>query len=223
MIQQNALFRGITKESLERMLHCSRTKYKKYRQGTAIFRQEDAADRLFVLLKGRVAMVKNMSSGKRNILYTVEENSVFGEYYFQQKTENERYWYDAEACTSVELLEMPWEFFHCFCDEACFHHQQLVRNMLDIMVKREWQTAKKLYITNSPSLKERLSIWLLEEADADGRIQLHMNREDLADFLGVARPSLSRTLMQLKAEGIIRVGKKELQIIDWEKIEDFGN
>lgn len=221
MIQQNALFRGIEKEDLERMLICSKSKYKRYASGTTIFRQDEEADRLYALLKGRVVIVHNMASGKRNILYEVERNSVFGEYHFKQHYENYRY--DAEASTAVELLEIPWEFFHCFCDAGCLHHQKLVQNMLDIVVKKEWQAAKKLYIVNSPSLKERLSLWLLEEADENGRIELKMNREELADFLGVARPSLSRTLMQLQAEGAIQAGKKEILILDWEKIRNLGN
>ena len=46
-----------------------------------------------------------------------------------------------------------------------------------------------------------------------------MKREELADFLGVARPSLSRELMRMQADGLIEVSKKYIYIKDQDSIE----
>ena len=46
-----------------------------------------------------------------------------------------------------------------------------------------------------------------------------MNREQLADFLGVARPSLSRELMRMQADGLIEVSKKRILIRDKKAVE----
>ena len=46
-----------------------------------------------------------------------------------------------------------------------------------------------------------------------------MNREELADYLGTTRPSLSRELMKMQEEGLIRVEKKFIYIPDREKLE----
>ena len=86
---------------------------------------------------------------------------------------------------------------------------------------KEFLALKKLNIVNSTSLKERLCIWLAGEADKSNIVRLKMKREALADFLGVARPSLSRTLMKLQAEGLIEVHRKEIKIIDRKKLELF--
>ena len=48
-------------------------------------------------------------------------------------------------------------------------------------------------------------------------------QEELSDYLGVARPSLSRTLMQMQSEGIIKVEKKQMQILDVKKIRTLCN
>lgn len=221
VIEKNELFRGIKGESLDRMISCSRARIREYPAGYAIFSQEGTPQKLYALLKGRVAIVKTLSSGKKNILYEVEAGSTFGEDYFFDG--DQKYWYDAEACTKSTVLEIPWEFFYCFCNEACAHHKQLVQNMLVIFSKKEWLTMRKLHIVSPTSLKERISIWLLSEADEDGCVKLKMNREALAEYLGVARPSLSRTLMKLKDEGMIDVGKYEIRIVDRERIENFYN
>ena len=88
---------------------------------------------------------------------------------------------------------------------------------------KEELAVKKINIVSAVSLKERISIWILEEADEYGIVRVEMNREDLADYLGVARPSLSRTLMQMQGEGMIEVGKKQIRILDVKKIQTLSN
>ena len=46
----------------------------------------------------------------------------------------------------------------------------------------------------------------------------HMNREELADYLGVTRPSLSRTLMELQKMGLIKVDGRKVWIMDMEEL-----
>ena len=55
--------------------------------------------------------------------------------------------------------------------------------------------------------------------DEKGVVDLKMNREQLAAFLGVARPSLSRELMRMQADGLIEVSKKRILIKDKQAVE----
>ena len=221
VIRKHKLFRGIAPDHLERMLECSKSRYKKYKKGEMIFHQEDDACCLYVLLKGRVMIVKHLISGRKNTLYEVMENQIFGEHYIFGDTMT--YQYGAQASTDIEVLEMPSTFFYSICAENCGHHQTLMRNVLGILATKEWLSIKKLNIVSAASLKERISIWLMDEADEDGIVQLKMNREELADYLGVARPSLSRALMRMQSEGMLEVGRNHIRILDDEKIEKFCN
>lgn len=120
IIEKNSLFKGIQGESLERMLVCSKACLKTYKRGEIIFHQEETAQVIYVLLTGRVAIVKQLVSGRKNILYEVDEGHVFGEHYFFGG--NQVYKYGAQAATEIEVLEIPWGFFYGFCSEACAHH-----------------------------------------------------------------------------------------------------
>lgn len=73
---------------------------------------------------------------------------------------------------------------------------------------KEWLTIKKLNIVSTVSLTERIATWLLDEAEERDVVRLKLNREELADYLGVARPSLSRALMRMQKEGMIEAGQK---------------
>lgn len=211
------LFKSITKEERERILNCSKARIRALSAGSYIFEQEQRPSRLFLLLKGRVHICKDLASGRRDVLYLVEEGNVFGEMFLFGN--REKYWYGAVAAEDVEFLEMPWDFFYHFCSNACEHHKQLTQNMLEILSENNFTITRKLHIVTTSSLRERIAIWLLDAADENGEVTLKMNREQLADFLGVARPSLSRELMKMQADGLITVSKKVIELKNRDALE----
>lgn len=216
-MKTSKLFQSITEEEKERILKCSKSKIRNARAGAYIFEQGEKPSKLFLLIKGQVHICKDFTSGKRDVLYLVEEGNVFGEIFLFGN--REQYWYDAIAVTDVVILEMPWDFFYHFCSNACDHHKQLTQNMLEILSENNFKITRKLHIVSTSSLRERIAIWLLDSMDDKGNIELKMNREQLADFLGVARPSLSRELMRMQADGLIEVSKKNIVVNDKEAIE----
>ena len=211
------LFHSITDKETERILKCSRSCMKKYPAGTYVFEQGGLPTRLFLLLSGQVQICKDFTSGKRDVLYLVEAGNVFGEIFLFGN--RERYWYDAVAVTDIAVLEMPWDFFYHFCSNACDHHKQLTRNMLEILSENNFKITRKLHIVTTSSLRERIAIWLIDSMDEEENVELRMNREQLADFLGVARPSLSRELMRMQADGLIQVSKKKIAIRNRQALE----
>lgn len=216
-LENTVLFQEIAGEEIERMLTCSKSREKHYKAGEYIFRQGEKPACIFLVLSGYIHIAKDFASGKRDVLYMVEEGSVFGEMFLFG--DMEQYWYDAVAAVDVKVLEIPWKFLYHFCENACRHHQLLTRNMLELFSRKEFHITKKLHIISTASLRERIAIWLIDSMDSNGRVMIRMKREELADFLGVARPSLSRELMRMQADGFIEVSKKYIDIKDRDAIE----
>ena len=211
------LFHQITREETDKILNCSKARRRAYQEGSYVFSQGETPSRLFLLLEGKIQISKDFTSGKRDILYMVEAGNVFGEIFLFG--DRKRYWYDAVAVTDIQVLEMPWDFFYHFCSKACDHHKQFTQNMLEILSENNFNITRKLHLISTASLRERLAIWLLDAADEKGRVRLHLNREQLADFLGVARPSLSRELMKMQKDGLLDVGKNQIVILDRNALE----
>ena len=228
-LPENRLFREITPKEQERILSCSKATVVSYHDSEYIFSQGEEPSKLFLLLEGQVLLSKNFASGKRNVLFYIEPGSVFGETFLFAEARN--YWYDAVAQGNVRTLEIPWKFFYGFCQNACEHHQKITRNMLEILSERNFQMTRKLHLLSGTTLRERIVLWLLEEGTASAgemplkkeeqgiKVRIMMNREELADYLGTTRPSLSRELMKMQEEGLIRVEKKFIYIPDREKLE----
>lgn len=216
-LESSKLFQLITEEETQRILKCSKARMRQHPAGTYIFEQGGLPTRLFLLLSGQVQICKDFTSGKRDVLYLVEPGNVFGEIFLFG--DRKKYWYDAVAVTDVSVLEMPWDFFYHFCSNACDHHKQLTQNMLEILSEDNFKITRKLHIISTSSLRERIAIWLIDSMNENSVVELRMNREQLADFLGVARPSLSRELMRMQKDGLIEVSRKTIRICDRAAVE----
>ena len=216
-LPQIHLFKNISEEELERMFRCSKTVERSFENESYIFRQGETPRHLFLVLEGKVIIAKDFASGRRDVLFVVEQGDVFGEMFLFADAGN--YWYDAIAQGKVRVLEIPWNFFHCFCSNACEHHRMITRNMLEIQSEKNFSMTRKLHLLSGTTLRERISLGRLEQAGEDHVVNLTMNREELADYLGTTRPSLSRELMKMQQEKLIEADRNRIRIIDRETLE----
>jgi len=66
----------------------------------------------------------------------------------------------------------------------------------------------------SHSLKERLARWLLMMCDRSEDDNLQITQTLLAQMLGVQRPPVTNALRQFKRDGLIRVGRGQIVVVD---------
>ncbi len=92
--------------------------------------------------------------------------------------------------------------------------------MLSILAQKAYYLNQKLNILSSNTLRQKISKLLLRNSSKDGNVILKMNREELADFLNVARPSLSRELMKMQEDGLIKIDKNKIKIIDFNEMQN---
>ena len=64
-------------------------------------------------------------------------------------------------------------------------------------------------------------MFLIQNMDRDKRCISGLGREEMADLLNTARPSLSRELMKMQEEGIIEIDKKHIIIKNIEALENL--
>ena len=74
---------------------------------------------------------------------------------------------------------------------------------------------------SSTSLRQKIAKVLLQNVKEDGVVVLTMNREELADYLSVARPSLSRELMEMQSEGLIKLNRKVIHIVNQDELQQY--
>ena len=164
-------------------------------------------------------MTKHFSSGRRIIFCEIHEKEVFG--ILIHVWEKARYWYDAVAVTDCKVLCISWDFLFGICHRSCEVHKTFIKNMVRVQADISVSQMKKLNILSGVSVEAKLGLLMLELMDENGNVDLKMNREELADYLGITRPSLSRSLMKLKERGVIVVNRSNVKILDLNALEDI--
>lgn len=219
-LNRSPLFAGMSESDVERCLTCSGAEVVAYEKEEIIFLQHDAPRKLLILIEGAIAICSDSVSGKRSIVTTVDQaGELFGEVFlFLNKHKYDHY---AQALTVSKVLTMPREFFFRTCGEQCHYHAQLISNMLSILAQKAYYLNQKLQIMSCATLRQKIIKVLLRHLSAAGRVTLSMNREELADFLNTARPSLSRELMKMQEEGLIQIKKKEIVILQLEELQNL--
>jgi CRP-like cAMP-binding protein len=219
-LKGSPLFMGMTESDIERCLKCSGAEVLTYEKEELLFLQSDAPCKLMILLEGAIAICNDSVSGKRSIVTTVNQaGELFGEVFlFLNKHAYDHY---AQAVTSSRVLTMPREFFFRTCGKQCTYHAQLISNMLAILAQKAYYLNQKLQIMSCATLRQKITKVLLRNLSNDGRVTLSMNREELADFLNTARPSLSRELMKMQEDGLIQMKKKEILILQLDELQNL--
>ena len=73
--------------------------------------------------------------------------------------------------------------------------------------------SEKIKFLNFKTIKGKLAHYILQKAGKDRlTVMLDMTQNDLADFFGVARPSVARALGDLEEEGYIEARGKNIKI-----------
>ena len=82
--------------------------------------------------------------------------------------------------------------------------------------------SNKVQMLSIKSLKGKLSLYILENITSDkNSFMLRRTQTQLAEYFGVQRPSLARTLGEMIGEGIISLYKRELTVLDRRKLEQL--
>ena len=93
--------------------------------------------------------------------------------------------------------------------------------MLSILAQKAYFLNQKVQILSCATLRQKIARILLKNCRPDGKVLLAMNREELADFLNTARPSLSRELMKMQDDGLITIQKRDIFITDFDGLQNI--
>ena len=117
---------------------------------------------------------------------------------------------DIVAMSPCEIVIIEKEpFMELMCSEPV-----VLQNFLRILSDRSHILTRKLGSLVLLKLKNRIAAYLLERHEI-------RNQQEVADYLGAARPSLARVLAELAHEGAVVFEKRRVTIADRSKLEKY--
>lgn len=218
VIKGSMLFFGISGNEAETVLNCLKPKTEEYKKGEFVARHGEPMKGLGILLAGSVSVLKENADGGRIIMNVLEPGELFGE--MAVFSENRVWPAGIQAVTDSTVLFISPDKIVGSCANACSFHRQITVNMLKIISDRAMKLNKKVEYLSIKGMREKLCTYFWEQYKKQGNTLFHLplKRNELADFLNVSRPSMSREMCRMRDEGMIDFHLSTVKIKSPEKI-----
>ena len=215
-LKSSALFSSLDKNDLAEIARLSVTK--KYKKGEIIFSEGDYVDAFYIIVKGRVKIVKFSVEGKEHILHIFARGEPFGEAaIFSGQT------FPAHAQAAEEALCLYIQRRDLIA--LITRHPQLALSLLETLSGRLRKFARIIEDLSLKEVSARLAKYILDlsvKQNNPSTIHLDMKKGELASRLGTISETLSRTLTRLKSQKVISVQGNEVRILDNEKLKKIS-
>lgn len=191
---------------------------KHFETGEHLMTEGAPSDYIFDILSGTVAIERNGSSGKRQILKFLNPPDFIG------AASTPRYPNLATALTDVTTICYPRGPF----DKALRVSPDFSENFRNSLTRMLEASNDHVFIVGQRSSIERIASFLLmlraSQANADHNfVNLPMTRTDIADFLGLTIETVSRAFGSLKGAGIITFSNSHsCRIVRLNQLREIG-
>ncbi len=209
-LMKTALFRSIDVPELERIFAELKITESAFKKGDILAMQDEPANRLIILLTGSAKGEMSDATGKVVKVDDIEAPSplailfLFGE-------EN-RFPVQATACEDGTAVVIPRQSVL----RMLSMNEVILRNYLDISADFAARLSRKLYLMSFHTIRQKLAAYLLELSRKQGAdtVKLDRPKSALAEYFGVARPSLERELTHMRQEGLIDAERGKITIMN---------
>lgn len=207
-ISSCALFAEIDKTEQQAFLTRLVSNKKVVEKGQIVARQGDQIKHLYLLVKGIV----------RTEMITQEGNSLEIEFIDAVRplapafvfAQNNRFPVDVITIEECHFLLIPKEVWL----SEMMRNETLLTNFLRLNSNMTVFLSQKLQMISIKSIKGKLSLFILEHTTEEkNHFTLKRNRTQLAEYFGVQRPSLARTISELVDKGVISIDKREVTVL----------
>ena len=209
----NPIFAGISREELASMLQCLSAKATFVRKGSPVFLEGDPAGFIGIVLEGSVRIVRDDYYGQRTLLALADPGDIFAEAYACAGVDTMPVSGYAAADSRVLLLQSRKML--TVCTNACGFHNRLVQNLLQVVSQKNLLLSSKIQFMSQKTTREKLMAYLLDQAKCRGSAEftIPLDRQALADFLGVERSAMSAEIGKLRRDGILESTGSRFRIL----------
>ena len=202
-LSKTVLFKGCTDEEIKHMLICLKNKIKKFDKDEYIYNVGEIVTDVCLILSGSVQIENVDVVGNKSILGVVRQG--------------EPILVDVKTCEATEILfiNVPALFVE---SNSCGHRAKLIQNLLRVSSRKNINLSMRIFHSASKTIRGRLISYFSEQVSVQGtnNIKIPLDRQQLADYLGVERTALSKELGKMRDDGLLTFHKNEFHVVTGE-------
>jgi CRP/FNR family nitrogen fixation transcriptional regulator len=165
-------------------------------RGRVLFAEGDRADGLYRVASGVLRTCRFLPDGRRQIDSFAMAGAFIG------VEARDTHIMGAEAITDATLVH----YSRARIERLAESDSRITRHLLDITTRQLADAHQRLLLLGRKTAEEKLATFLLEMLDCTyckDAIELPMSRSDVADYLGLAVETVSRTFTAFRHQGIL--------------------
>lgn len=204
------LFKELNSEDLSNFLNMSNYTIKKYPEGNMVVVEGSKCEELGILLEGLLEVQTHYPSGKLLTLTRLKPVEIFGEAILFSEVNKFPATIGAIKDSKIMFIKKK-KLINCLTN--C---HKFMENFLELLSSKLLILNKKVKMLTLGSIRQKIGNFLMEEYNKQGGniIKVSLSRKEMAEHMGIQRPSLSRELIKMRKEGIIEFDKKVIIIKD---------
>lgn len=205
-------------KSDELKLICENSYEKYYQKGEIIFFENDDYGGLYLLVSGRVKLSMLSPEGKEKVLNILQEGDIMGEISFFDLDPHP---ITAEAMEKARIVIIPREKL----EEIIVNKPELALKIIESLAKKTRLLTSQVRELVFHDAAGRMASLLRRFADDFGveinggkMIDLILTHKEIANLIGSSRVTVTKTMNNFINEGIIKMYKRKIVIVDEEKL-----
>jgi CRP-like cAMP-binding protein len=211
LLRQVDLFQDLDESGLQAVARAGRTR--RLAEDEFLYYQGDPATHLYVVLAGSLKLVQIDPEGRQVLLRYARPGEAFailavlGDMPFP-----------TSAQSVEDSLVMGWD--QGSMKELMLRYSTLAMRALEVLVRHTREFQDRIRELSTERVERRIARAVLRLARQSGRkiaegvlIDLPVSRQDLAEMSGTTLFTVSRTLSQWEAQGLIKSGREKIIIV----------
>lgn len=191
--------------------------HKNYKKGDLLFQAGETAETLFIINEGRLKLYKYTKDGKEQILHILKEGDFWGELQLLNESNFDCYAKVLEDCNICTIKKADFQ-------NLMLKNPEMSLKVLQTVGKRLEDVERMAMMLADNDSDAKLAYLLVKLADEYGiisndriSISLPLTREEMANYTGLTKETISRKLKSFSEQHLIEVnGHKKIEVLDYD-------
>lgn len=211
LIADADFFRALSEEGLETVL--SIIDKRTLRRGDVVFDEGQAADELFVVESGRIAIANKSADGRSSLVALMERGDLFGEMSLFDELGRSAEARSLEASTIYAVPYAPLR-------DLLHTRPELLWGVVELLARRLRSMDEVLADSVFLDVTGRTAKRLLELAGDAEEFQLPITQEELAGMVGASRERVNKAIASFITLGWLEQSERRYRITDRAQLEN---
>lgn len=214
ILLNSPLFKGVTIDELNSLFQHVRHQIRHFRSGEMLAQASENVDKAMLLMEGRLqGEMVDFSGNSLKIEELDPPQMVAAAFLFGPQSKFPVF---LSAKTDGKMLIiLKKEFTSMLSLEP-----RVMVNYMNIVSAKAQFLSGKITFLSLKTIKEKIAFYLLQriENGKNNVVSIEQTQTNLADLFGVARPSLTRTILEMEKKGILTWSRGSIVIIDLKEL-----